>query len=50
MGRLVRFASPDSLPPSAAFIPLQLPAFHMAVARCCDVDKPRNLAKSVTVE
>ncbi|MBE7464761.1 MAG: glutamine--fructose-6-phosphate transaminase (isomerizing) [Planctomycetes bacterium] len=31
-------------------IPLQLMAYHMAVARGCDVDKPRNLAKSVTVE
>ncbi len=31
-------------------IPLQLLAYHMAVARHCDVDQPRNLAKSVTVE
>ncbi len=31
-------------------IPLQLLAYHIAVARGCDVDKPRNLAKSVTVE
>jgi glucosamine--fructose-6-phosphate aminotransferase (isomerizing) len=31
-------------------IVLQLLAYHMAVARGCDVDKPRNLAKSVTVE
>ena len=31
-------------------IPLQLLAYHMAVARGCDVDQPRNLAKSVTVE
>ncbi len=31
-------------------IPLQLLAYHMAVARGCDVDRPRNLAKSVTVE
>jgi len=31
-------------------IPLQLFAYHMGVVRGCDVDKPRNLAKSVTVE
>jgi glucosamine--fructose-6-phosphate aminotransferase (isomerizing) len=31
-------------------VPLQLFAYHVAVARGCDVDKPRNLAKSVTVE
>ncbi|MDK2883183.1 MAG: hypothetical protein PWP58_1519, partial [Bacillota bacterium] len=31
-------------------IPLQLLAYYAAVARGCDVDKPRNLAKSVTVE
>jgi glucosamine--fructose-6-phosphate aminotransferase (isomerizing) len=31
-------------------IPLQLLAYHMAVARGCNVDQPRNLAKSVTVE
>jgi glutamine---fructose-6-phosphate transaminase (isomerizing) len=31
-------------------VPLQLLAYHMAVARGCDVDQPRNLAKSVTVE
>ena len=31
-------------------IPLQLIAYHCAVLRGCDVDKPRNLAKSVTVE
>ena len=33
-----------------AAIPLQLFAYHAAVLRGCDVDKPRNLAKSVTVE
>jgi len=33
-----------------AAIPLQLLAYHTAVARGTDVDKPRNLAKSVTVE
>jgi glucosamine--fructose-6-phosphate aminotransferase (isomerizing) len=36
--------------PILAVIPLQLLAYHTAVARGCDVDKPRNLAKSVTVE
>jgi glucosamine--fructose-6-phosphate aminotransferase (isomerizing) len=36
--------------PLLAAIPLQLLAYHIAVARGCDVDKPRNLAKSVTVE
>ncbi|MFO1477354.1 MAG: glutamine--fructose-6-phosphate transaminase (isomerizing) [Verrucomicrobiota bacterium] len=36
--------------PILASIPLQLFAYHIAVARGCDVDKPRNLAKSVTVQ
>lgn len=36
--------------PIAAAVPLQLLAYHVAVVRGCDVDKPRNLAKSVTVE
>lgn len=36
--------------PLLSVIPLQLLAYYMAVARGCDVDKPRNLAKSVTVE
>jgi glucosamine--fructose-6-phosphate aminotransferase (isomerizing) len=36
--------------PIVATIPLQLLAYHMAVLRACDVDQPRNLAKSVTVE
>jgi glucosamine--fructose-6-phosphate aminotransferase (isomerizing) len=36
--------------PILATIPLQLLAYHMAVLRACDVDQPRNLAKSVTVE
>jgi glucosamine--fructose-6-phosphate aminotransferase (isomerizing) len=36
--------------PILATVPLQLFAYYMAVARGCDVDKPRNLAKSVTVE
>jgi len=41
---------PDFLQPIVASIPLQLLAYHIAVLRGCDVDKPRNLAKSVTVE
>jgi len=40
----------DLLNPITAIVPLQLFAYHIAVARGCDVDKPRNLAKSVTVE
>jgi glucosamine--fructose-6-phosphate aminotransferase (isomerizing) len=42
--------APDSVFPLLAVLPLQLLAYHIAVARGCDVDKPRNLAKSVTVE
>ena len=38
------------LQPSLNVVPLQLFAYYMALARGCDVDKPRNLAKSVTVE
>jgi glucosamine--fructose-6-phosphate aminotransferase (isomerizing) len=38
------------LSPLLTVIPLQLLAYHMAVMKGCDVDKPRNLAKSVTVE
>lgn len=41
---------PDLLMASVAVVPLQLFAYYMAVLRGCDVDKPRNLAKSVTVE
>jgi glucosamine--fructose-6-phosphate aminotransferase (isomerizing) len=40
----------EAITPLLATIPLQLFAYHIAVARRCDVDKPRNLAKSVTVE
>ncbi len=40
----------EMLTPILAIIPLQLFAYHTAVLRGCDVDKPRNLAKSVTVE
>jgi len=41
---------PEPLQPMLTVIPLQLLAYHAAVARGCNVDKPRNLAKSVTVE
>ena len=41
---------PDYLQPVVAVIPLQLLAYEIAILRGCDVDKPRNLAKSVTVE
>ncbi len=41
---------PPLLSPMVAVIPLQLLAYHIAVRRGCDVDQPRNLAKSVTVE
>jgi glucosamine--fructose-6-phosphate aminotransferase (isomerizing) len=40
----------DCLQPLLTVVPLQLLAYHIAIARGCDVDKPRNLAKSVTVE
>lgn len=40
----------DILAPVLVVIPLQLYAYYVAVAKGCDVDKPRNLAKSVTVE
>jgi glucosamine--fructose-6-phosphate aminotransferase (isomerizing) len=40
----------EALSPVLAIIPLQLFAYHVAVARGTDVDQPRNLAKSVTVE
>jgi glutamine---fructose-6-phosphate transaminase (isomerizing) len=41
---------PDYLQPLVIAVPLQLLAYHIALLRGCDVDKPRNLAKSVTVE
>jgi glutamine---fructose-6-phosphate transaminase (isomerizing) len=44
---------PETIPelqPIVSVLPLQLLAYHMAVRRGCDVDQPRNLAKSVTVE
>ncbi|OHA49130.1 MAG: glutamine--fructose-6-phosphate aminotransferase [Candidatus Terrybacteria bacterium RIFCSPLOWO2_01_FULL_58_14] len=40
----------EILSPLLAVVPLQLLAYHIGIARGCDVDKPRNLAKSVTVE
>ena len=40
----------ELLMPLLTVVPLQLFAYHCAVLRGCDVDKPRNLAKSVTVE
>jgi glucosamine--fructose-6-phosphate aminotransferase (isomerizing) len=40
----------DGLEPLVTVVPLQLLAYHVAVMRGCDVDQPRNLAKSVTVE
>ena len=46
-------AVPDAHPllmPVLMAVPLQLLAYHIAVRRGCDVDQPRNLAKSVTVE
>ncbi len=43
-------AIPEFLQPIVSVIPLQLLAYHVALLRGCDVDKPRNLAKSVTVE
>ena len=43
-------ATPPLITPIVMVIPLQLLAYHIAVRRGCDVDQPRNLAKSVTVE
>lgn len=40
----------DLFVPMLAIIPAQLFAYYVAILRGCDVDKPRNLAKSVTVE
>jgi glutamine---fructose-6-phosphate transaminase (isomerizing) len=42
--------APELLAPLIEVVPLQLLAYHIAVRRGCDVDQPRNLAKSVTVE
>jgi glucosamine--fructose-6-phosphate aminotransferase (isomerizing) len=49
----VMLSMPETTPlltPIVMTIPLQLLAYHIAVRRGCDVDQPRNLAKSVTVE
>ncbi len=43
-------SAPDLIAPILEIVPLQLLAYHIAVRRGCDVDQPRNLAKSVTVE
>ena len=43
-------ATTPLLSPVLSVIPLQLLAYHIAILRGCDVDRPRNLAKSVTVE
>jgi glucosamine--fructose-6-phosphate aminotransferase (isomerizing) len=43
-------ATTELLLPILEIVPLQLLAYHIAVRRGCDVDQPRNLAKSVTVE
>jgi glucosamine--fructose-6-phosphate aminotransferase (isomerizing) len=43
-------ATSELLLPILEVVPLQLLAYHIAVRRGCDVDQPRNLAKSVTVE
>src|ERR1700730_2211868 len=43
-------SAPEALSPILEIVPLQLLAYHIAVRRGCDVDQPRNLAKSVTVE
>jgi len=55
LDRLVDYTIPipntlNLLQPIVSIIPLQLLAYHIAVMRGCDVDQPRNLAKSVTVE
>ena len=42
--------TPELLSPVVVTVPLQLFAYHIATLRGCDVDQPRNLAKSVTVE
>jgi glutamine---fructose-6-phosphate transaminase (isomerizing) len=43
-------ATIESLMPLVSVVPLQLLSYHIAVMRGCNVDQPRNLAKSVTVE
>jgi glucosamine--fructose-6-phosphate aminotransferase (isomerizing) len=48
--KIVLPTSNDYLVPMLSIIPLQLIAYQVAKLRDCDIDKPRNLAKSVTVE
>ena len=49
--RVIRIPETEELfSPVLVAIPLQLLAYHIAILRGCDVDQPRNLAKSVTVE
>ncbi|MGH2514652.1 MAG: SIS domain-containing protein, partial [Ktedonobacterales bacterium] len=43
-------SAPELLSPLLAILPLQMLAYRVALARGCDIDQPRNLAKSVTVE
>jgi glucosamine--fructose-6-phosphate aminotransferase (isomerizing) len=43
-------ASEPEIDPMLLNIPLQLLAYHVALMKGCDIDRPRNLAKSVTVE
>ena len=43
-------SAPEALQPILSVIPLQLLSYYIALRRGCDVDQPRNLAKSVTVE
>ena len=55
MARLCRHVievprAPEALMPLLLSVPMQLFAYHVAVAKGCDVDQPRNLAKRVTVE
>ena len=48
-----QFIVPETEPilqPSLSVIPLQLFSYYVSLLRGCDIDKPRNLAKSVTVE
>jgi glucosamine--fructose-6-phosphate aminotransferase (isomerizing) len=42
--------APEPIAPLLGIIPLQVLAYHVALARDCNIDQPRNLAKSVTVE
>ncbi|MDZ7738259.1 MAG: hypothetical protein U5K32_04130 [Bacteroidales bacterium] len=48
---MIRIPSvPDIISPILSVVPLQLFAYYVALLRGCNVDQPRNLAKSVTVE